>query len=271
MKTLLPALIFTILIHAAFLSIKIHTDPKPDILSKPEPIRISMSYKQIKKKTEQYPEKPIHKPDKQTTKPEIKESKPLAKEVKPIPKITKTKPVKQVPKKIKKPKQDKIVKDKVKRTEAVKEPEQKIEAQHLEPVLQQEKVLPPLPLAEKKETNLSPADHTLVNKDKSLLPEKKAAPVAVMHTKAIPKYKSNPAPVYPRIAKKRGYHGNVLLLVIVSKQGTAKKVTVSESSGYKLLDQSALKTVKQWYFYPGTKDGEPVEMSVTIPIRFKFK
>ena len=278
MKTLLPALIFTILIHAAFLSIKIHTAQKPEIMSKPEPIKISMSYRQIKKKPEILPEKAIHKPEKQKTKleavkPSINESKPLAKAVKPIPKVTKAKPIKQVPEKIKKLQQDKIVKDKIKRTESIKEAEQEIEPKHIEPVPQQEQVLPPLPLAlaENKTTNLPPAVNSFANKDKSLLPEKKTAPVTVIHTKAIPKYKTNPDPLYPRIAKKRGYQGQVLLLVTVSKQGTVKKVTISKSSGHKVLDKSALKTVKQWHFYPGTKDGKPVEMSVTIPIRFNLK
>jgi periplasmic protein TonB len=271
MKTLLPALIFTILIHTAFLSIKIHIDPKPEILSKPEPIKISMSYRQVKKKTEQFPEKPTYKPDKQKTKPIIKESKPLAKAVKAVPKVTTTKPIKQVPEKIKKLKQDKIVKDEIKRTEAIKEPEPKIEPKHIEPVPKQELVLHPLPLVENKKTNLPPAVNSFANKDKSLLPEKKTTPVAIVHTKVIPKYKINPAPLYPRIAKKRGYQGQVLLLVTVSKQGTAKKIEIRKSSGYKILDKSALKTVNQWYFYPGTKDGEAVEMSVIIPIHFNLQ
>ncbi len=276
MKTLLPALIFTILIHAAFLSIKIHTAQKPAIMSKPEPIKISMSYRQIQKKPEILPEKSIHKPEKQKkklekVKPSIKESKPLAKAVKPIPKVTKAKSIKQVPKKNNNLEKDKILENKVIRTESIKEAEQEIESKHIEPVPQQEQVLPPLPLAENQTTNLPPAVNSLANKDKSLLPEKKTAPVTVIHTKAIPKYKTNPAPLYPRIAKKRGYQGQVLLLVIVSKQGTVKKVTISKSSGHQVLDKSALKTVKQWHFYPGTKDGKPVEMSVTIPIRFNLK
>jgi periplasmic protein TonB len=246
MKTLLPALIFTILIHAAFLSIKIHTAQKPAIMSKPEPIKISMSYRQIKKKPEILP-------------------------VKPIPKVTKAKSIKQVPKKNNNLEKDKTLENKVIRTESIKKAEQEIEPKHIEPVPQQEQVLPPLLMAENKTTILPPAVNSFANKNKSLLPGKKTAPVTVIHTKAIPKYKTNPAPLYPRIAKNRGYQGQVLLLVTVSKEGTVKKVTISKSSGHKVLDKSALKTVTQWHFYPGTKDGKPVKMSVTIPIRFNLK
>ena len=108
------------------------------------------------------------------------------------------------------------------------------------------------------------------NKDKSS-PGEKIFNAVVTQTQAIPKYKTNPKIFYPRIAKRKGYQGKVLLLVVVSKTGAAKKVLISKSSGHKLLDKAARKAVSQWQFYPGTNSGKPVEMSVEVPIRFNLK
>jgi len=86
--------------------------------------------------------------------------------------------------------------------------------------------------------------------------------------KAKPLYHRNPEPVYPRIARRRGQQGIVLLLVTVLENGLPGQVTLHKSSGHKLLDVSALKTVKRWHFLAGTINGQPVSMQVLVPVHF---
>ena len=87
---------------------------------------------------------------------------------------------------------------------------------------------------------------------------------------AKPLYKKNPLPVYPVIAKKRGYVGTVELIVLVSEKGKVNALKILKSSGYESLDQQAVKTVKNWLFEPGRKNGVPEEMWVKIPVKFEF-
>ncbi|MDA3788167.1 MAG: energy transducer TonB [Desulfobacula sp.] len=87
---------------------------------------------------------------------------------------------------------------------------------------------------------------------------------------AKPLYKKNPLPVYPVIAKKRGYVGTVELIVLVSEKGKVNSLKIFKSSGYKSLDNQAFKTVKNWLFEPGKKNGVPEAMWVKIPVKFEF-
>jgi TonB family protein len=88
---------------------------------------------------------------------------------------------------------------------------------------------------------------------------------------ATPRYRDNSRPTYPRLAQTRGYEGTVLLSVEVLSDGRVGRTRIKSSSGYPLLDQSALDTMKQWSFEPGKKKGVPVAMWVDIPIRFALQ
>ena len=88
---------------------------------------------------------------------------------------------------------------------------------------------------------------------------------------AIPIYRSNPSPKYPRIARLRGYQGNILLDVLVNKDGKVHDLNIFKSSGYLLLDKAATSTVKHWLFEPGMIGDEKVDMWVRVPIRFELK
>ena len=96
------------------------------------------------------------------------------------------------------------------------------------------------------------------------------SPLKTIH-KARPIYRSNPSPKYPRIAKIRGYQGNVLLDVLVNKDGKVHDLKIYRSSGYPLLDRAATSSVKHWLFEPGSIGEEKVNMWVRVPIRFELK
>jgi protein TonB len=88
---------------------------------------------------------------------------------------------------------------------------------------------------------------------------------------ARPAYGTNPRPPYPLAARRLGLEGRVLLDVVVAPDGHAASVSVRESSGHRMLDDSAADTVRtRWRFIPARRGGVPVESSVTVPIRFRI-
>ncbi|MFH1080547.1 MAG: energy transducer TonB [Pseudomonadota bacterium] len=87
----------------------------------------------------------------------------------------------------------------------------------------------------------------------------------------LPRYLNASRPAYPVIARMRGYEGMVLLAVEVLTDGHAGEVRIKKSSGYALLDQSALNAVRAWRFEPARKRNMPLAMTVDIPIRFSLK
>jgi len=90
-------------------------------------------------------------------------------------------------------------------------------------------------------------------------------------TLAIPRQEGNPKPPYPHLARRRGYEGTVRLQVEVLASGRVGRIWVKESSGYEILDRSALKTVKDWRFIPARFGNIPVKSTVIVPVTFKLK
>lgn len=77
-------------------------------------------------------------------------------------------------------------------------------------------------------------------------------------------------PIYPRIAKKSGWEGTVLVRVTVEANGRASKVVVSRSSGRKVLDDAAVKAVRRWAFRPARDGNIPIRSVVVIPLKFSL-
>jgi periplasmic protein TonB len=88
---------------------------------------------------------------------------------------------------------------------------------------------------------------------------------------AIPRYDLNPGPAYPDAARRRGAQGTVLLAVRVQRDGSVGEVKLARTSGFDLLDQAALQTVRGWRFVPGKRDDQPIEMDVRVPVRFHLQ
>jgi TonB family protein len=86
-----------------------------------------------------------------------------------------------------------------------------------------------------------------------------------------PKYAENPKPIYPNEARRKGYEGEVILRVEVLPNGRVGQIGVRKSSGYELLDRSALATVKQWKFIPAKKGEASIPLWVNIPVKFQLQ
>ncbi len=87
---------------------------------------------------------------------------------------------------------------------------------------------------------------------------------------AKPLYRRNPPPQYPRRARRKGYEGIVILEVLVNENGKVEDLKVFKSSGYNILDKSALSAVQKWLFEAGTRNGKSTQMWVRVPIRFRL-
>ena len=88
---------------------------------------------------------------------------------------------------------------------------------------------------------------------------------------AQPRYVENSKPLYPQEARKKGYEGEVLLKVEVLANGRVGRVEVKKSSGYEILDWSALTAVKQWKFIPANQGDGSIPCWVNIPIKFQLQ
>ncbi len=83
-----------------------------------------------------------------------------------------------------------------------------------------------------------------------------------------PLYLRNPAPAYPRYARERGWEGLVVLRVHVEDSGKVSQVIVESSSGFTILDDSAVQTIWKWQFSPAHVGSVRFASWVKIPVRF---
>ena len=87
---------------------------------------------------------------------------------------------------------------------------------------------------------------------------------------AKPRYASNPKPEYPRLARQNHWEGVVSLRVAISAGGEVESVAVESSSGYQVLDNSAVGGVRRWRFVPARRGDLRVPCEVRIPVAFQL-
>jgi TonB family protein len=108
-----------------------------------------------------------------------------------------------------------------------------------------------------------PASTPVVPQDRGGAPSSGANEVA--------SYYRNPPPPYPEEARKLKEEGLAMVRAEVDAQGQVASVVLTQSSGFPLLDEAALKTVQGWQFKPARMAGIAVSTSVNIPVRFRLK
>jgi protein TonB len=72
---------------------------------------------------------------------------------------------------------------------------------------------------------------------------------------------------YTDEARRRGATGNVLLEIVVDRDGTVSEVSVRRGLGAG-LDERAIEAVRQWKFAPARRLGEPVDVIVEVVVEF---
>jgi protein TonB len=142
------------------------------------------------------------------------------------------------------------------------------------------------PLAPLEEVDPIPIDKPVVTDDRDVLPE--ASPMATSGQRpseiasayqagaiskgdVTPQKLYTPLPDYPPLAKRRGCVGTVLLRLLVSKDGRVAEAKVLQSSGYSILDRSAVDFIqRKWRFAPARKEGHTVDMWVELPVHYEL-
>ena len=86
-----------------------------------------------------------------------------------------------------------------------------------------------------------------------------------------PRAESLVQPAYPEEARNAGVEGTAMVEVLVGADGEVLGCSLATSSGNSFLDEAAVGAARNSRFAPGTVDGKPVEMKVTVPFRFKLE
>ncbi len=84
-----------------------------------------------------------------------------------------------------------------------------------------------------------------------------------------PKVISRVEPEFSEEARKNKYQGVVILRLIIGTDGKPHDISVQRTLGMG-LDEKAIEAVKQWRFEPGTKDGQPVPVEVSMEVSFRL-
>jgi protein TonB len=77
-------------------------------------------------------------------------------------------------------------------------------------------------------------------------------------------------PDYTEEARRRGVRGDVVMEIVVRRNGTVGEVRVLQGLGYG-LDERAVAAVRQWTFNPATRRGQPVDVMVEVAMEFKLR
>jgi protein TonB len=138
--------------------------------------------------------------------------------------------------------------------------------------MQQANVIPQ-PKPKPREPDPVPSDEPAAKETPPV--QQNATPPSPVVLDAEPDYKAdylnNPRPPYPMVARRMGYHGKVVLDVEVLAEGKAGDVRLHQSSGYDILDNAALQTVKTWRFTPARRFGQAVTQRFLVPIKFSLE
>ncbi len=107
------------------------------------------------------------------------------------------------------------------------------------------------------------------------LPPAPSPPPAPPPPKDIPpsavQYLVAPVLEYPRLARRNGESGRVLVRVYIDTAGRPRTVQVSASSGHTRLDDAAIEAVRGARFKPYTENGQAIAGWALIPLIFELE
>jgi len=77
-------------------------------------------------------------------------------------------------------------------------------------------------------------------------------------------------PVYPEIARRGRAEGKVVVEAVIDDRGVVQEPRVVQSTTIPLLNEEALKAVRQWRYRPALYRGKPVRVYVTVTVTFRL-
>jgi TonB family protein len=100
-------------------------------------------------------------------------------------------------------------------------------------------------------------------------PPRPAVPAPVVGF-APPSVRERVEPDYTDAARAAKIQGTVVLECVIHKDGTVTVNRIIRGIGYG-LDENAQATIEKWRFNPATRDGQPVDMTLTIEVNFNLQ
>jgi len=86
-----------------------------------------------------------------------------------------------------------------------------------------------------------------------------------------PQIIKNVNPVYPELARSAGIEGEVVLKVVVGKDGKVVDVSIIRSNVTPSMEKAAIEAAKNLLFRPAMQGGVPLQVSVEVPIKFRLR
>jgi protein TonB len=90
-----------------------------------------------------------------------------------------------------------------------------------------------------------------------------------VYVEELPEAITKVSPDYPDIARQSGMEGTVMVKALVGKDGKIRDVVVVKS--IPVLDDAAVRAVRQWVFKPALSNNKPVAVWVAVPVRFTLR
>ena len=97
------------------------------------------------------------------------------------------------------------------------------------------------------------------------------APAPKMIPASAIQYLVPPEPEYPRLSRRNGETGTVIVRAFADEAGVPHQVQVERSSGFARLDAAAMSAVRKTRFKPYTENGKPVAGWVRMPFPFELE
>jgi TonB family protein len=120
----------------------------------------------------------------------------------------------------------------------------------------------PAPRAERVEGD-APSDQPRSNRRATRIPQQG---VELVH----PRRLSPIEPTYPSRLKAQGIEGNVLVEVRLDASGRVVEARIVEGSPHEDMNREALRAAQSERFAPATRDGQPIEFTLTYTVRFRL-
>ena len=80
----------------------------------------------------------------------------------------------------------------------------------------------------------------------------------------------NQPPRYPVLAKRQGLEGSVVVILEIDATGQVTAAHIKRSSGFALLDDTALRALSQWQFEPARSNGVAVPSTFRKEVLFRL-
>lgn len=112
----------------------------------------------------------------------------------------------------------------------------------------------------------------LVKKKRKKILNNKKEVIKNSHTRLVEaQSKSRISPVYPERARLLGFEGRATVLAVIDEKGTIVSVKLVKSSGYEILDNEIIRSVRNATFVAASRGGEAIKSEKEITFNYELE